>query len=60
MFDQFPEPGATPDAQPWPEQVPADLALCLRDVLSYTTCSPADVWDEVKTWLEEHTVPGPA
>jgi len=40
----------------WPEHVPRDLELRLIDALSYNSCTQADIWDEVKDWLEEHRV----
>ena len=40
----------------WPEHVPHDLALRLRDALSYDGCGQADIWDEVKDWLEDNGV----
>ena len=43
----------------WPEHVPADLALRLQDALSYASCSQADIWDEVKDWLEENGAVAP-
>lgn len=31
----------------------------MLDVLSYRQVSAADIWDEVRSWLEAHGVPAP-
>ena len=40
----------------WPEDVPFALELRLLDALSYRSCNQMDIWDEVKTWLEDNDV----
>lgn len=54
MFDQFSPMGFEPSHSKWPESVPEDLELRLLDALSYQNCSQVDIWDEVKSWLEEN------
>ncbi|QYK40108.1 MAG: hypothetical protein KF887_11670 [Paracoccaceae bacterium] len=44
----------------WPEKLPRDLELRLLDALSYASCSPADIWDELQAWFEDHRIAGPA
>ncbi len=56
MFDQFSSMGFERGRSTWPEYVPKDLELRLLDALSYQNCSQADIWDEVKGWLEENRI----
>ena len=56
MFDQFSSMGFERGRSTWPEYAPKDLELRLLDALSYRNCSQADIWDEVKSWLEENCV----
>ena len=59
MLDNVSELGAALERRKWPEHVPDDLALRLRDALSYNDCSQSDIWDEVKDWLEGNGVIAP-
>ena len=43
----------------WPEFPPRDLELRLMDLMSYQTWSHHDLWDELRAWLESHSVPVP-
>jgi hypothetical protein len=56
MVDQFSSTGFEPSGSIWPEYVPKDLELRLLNALSYRNCSQADIWDEVKSWLEENHI----
>ncbi len=56
MLDQFSSMGFELGRSAWPEYVPIDLELRLLDALSYQNCSQADIWDEVKSWLEENHI----
>lgn len=56
MFNQFSSMGFEPSRSKWPEYVPKDLELRLLDALSYQGCSQAEIWDEVKSWLEENCI----
>ncbi len=56
MFDQFSSMGFERGRSTWPEYAPKDLELRLLDALSYRNCSPADIWDEIKGWLEENRI----
>ena len=58
MFDQFSSMGFERGRSTWPEYAPKDLELRLLDALSYRNCSPADIWDEIKGWLEENRIKG--
>lgn len=41
---------------PWPYTVPADLRPRLEAVLSFRSRGAAEVWGEVRDWLEAHGV----
>jgi hypothetical protein len=56
MANQFSSTGFERSGLRWPEYVPKDLELRLLDALSYRNCSQVDIWDEVKSWLEENHV----
>ncbi len=43
----------------WPHSIPADLRPRLAGVLSMRNCGPAEVWGEVRDWLEAHGVQMP-
>lgn len=47
-------------AKGWPATLPRDLELRLLDVLSYRSCGPDAIWDELVEWLEEHRIHPPA
>lgn len=53
------KPAPAGKAAGWSSQVPWDLRLRLLDALSYGSCGPQDIWDELVDWLEEHRVPAP-
>ena len=59
MVDEFSSTGFERSDSRWPEHVPRDLELRLLDALSYRNCSQADIWDEVKSWLEENDIKPP-
>ena len=44
---------------PWPHTVPADLRRRLTSVLSTRNHGPAEVWGEVRDWLESQGVEVP-
>lgn len=44
---------------PWPHSIPADLRPLLDAVLSKRNCGPAEIWGEVRDWLEAHHVEMP-
>ena len=45
----------------WPARPPRDLELRLLDALSYESCCPEAIWDEVAAWLQDNRLrPTPA
>ena len=59
MLDKTLQDDVAANRGEWPEHVPDELALRLRDALDYASCSQADIWDEVKEWLEDIGVVAP-
>lgn len=43
----------------WPHTIPADLRRQLETVLSFRNCGPAEIWGEVRDWLDKHEVEAP-
>lgn len=44
---------------PWPHSIPPDLRRRLDAVLSHRTRGAAEIWGEVRDWLEAHQVEVP-
>ncbi len=44
---------------PWPYTVPEDLRPRLEAVLSFRSHGAAEIWGEVRDWLEKHGVDMP-
>jgi hypothetical protein len=44
---------------PWPYTIPPDLRTLLDQVLSKRNVGAAEVWGEVRDWLEAHGVEMP-
>lgn len=43
----------------WPNNIPHDLRTRLEGVMGHRSYGPADIWGEVKDWLEKHHVRAP-
>ena len=43
----------------WPYTIPADLRPRLEDVLGQRNVGAAEIWGEVRDWLEAHGVDTP-
>ena len=43
----------------WPYTIPADLRPRLEDVLGQSNFGAAEIWGEVREWLEAHRVDMP-
>lgn len=43
----------------WPQSIPPDLRRALEGVLSTRSHGPAEIWGEVRDWLEKHGVEAP-
>ncbi len=56
-FDRRLAPGWMFEAGRWPEAMPPDLRLRLLDATGDGGASLDDLWEEVRAWLEEHSVP---
>lgn len=54
-WSESPQSDESPDR--WPEHPPKDFHLRMLDVLSYRAVTPADLWDEVRGWLDDNRVP---
>lgn len=45
--------------KPWPNDLPPDLRKRLDGVLKYRSFGSADLWGEIKEWLEGHGLEPP-
>ncbi|MCU0826672.1 MAG: DUF3486 family protein [Tabrizicola sp.] len=43
----------------WPKTVPEDLRRRLEGVLGYRQFGPAEIWDELREWLEKQGIEPP-
>lgn len=43
----------------WPHNIPVDLRPRLAAAMSMRNCGPAEVWGEIRDWLEKHKVEMP-
>lgn len=43
----------------WPNDLPPDLRKRLARALAMRSCGPADIWGEIKEWLEAHQIERP-
>lgn len=46
-------------SDPWPHRIPAGLRRRLESVLSQRSHGPAEIWGEVRDWLEAQGVEKP-
>lgn len=46
-------------SKPWPNDMPPDLRKRFDRVLSFRSFGAADLWGEVKEWLESHGLDAP-
>lgn len=44
---------------PWPHSIPTDLRPLIDGALSKRNCRAAEIWGEVRDWLEAHGVKVP-
>ena len=44
---------------PWPKTIPEDLRCKLESVMGFRSFGPADLWGEIREWLDHHEVPAP-